>query len=258
MRCLKRCVQLEGGQAGPSADMHIVQVEADYDREDDDEDDDDEAPDLEELDDGTVSQFSVSSRASRLYKPSASGEEPEISREDFDNILDDFLDHYEVVGNRMVPVLEGESGADKLETMRRALVGLDVKGGGAKGATVGGGQEEAAYIRRRYLKEDTEEDDNPDDEVEWPNMPKPKNQWDCETILSGSRQSRMARAAADILAMRSHLLECREPPAHDLDSLSQERRQGQDSSSGAGSARTPTLYRGRRCHGQRQRDRDGG
>lgn len=44
-----------------------------------------------------------------------------VTREDFDSILDDFLDKYEVVGKKMVPKLEGDTSEAKLETIRQAL-----------------------------------------------------------------------------------------------------------------------------------------
>jgi protein LTV1 len=44
-----------------------------------------------------------------------------VTREDFNSILDDFLDKYEVVGKKMVPRLEGDTSEAKLETIRNAL-----------------------------------------------------------------------------------------------------------------------------------------
>jgi protein LTV1 len=48
---------------------------------------------------------------------------PEVSREDFDNILDDFLEKYEVVGSKYRPALGGTglTGAEKLDVLRRAV-----------------------------------------------------------------------------------------------------------------------------------------
>ena len=43
------------------------------------------------------------------------------SREDYDGMVDEFIERYELVGRKLKPVLPGESGADKLETLRRAL-----------------------------------------------------------------------------------------------------------------------------------------
>ena len=46
-------------------------------------------------------------------------------RKDFESLMDDFLDHYEVIGGKMCPVLEGDTGLEKLETLRNALVDND-------------------------------------------------------------------------------------------------------------------------------------
>jgi protein LTV1 len=170
----------------------VLQVEQDYERDDEDDDEED-APYLEDMDEDMISNYSTASRASRLFtgrkRDADSNDPPEISREDFDNILDDFLDNYEVVGNRMVPVLTGETGAEKLETLRKALVGLDVDDTNAEASSskVGGSMEDAEYIRKRYLRDDIyDDDDDNDDDAEqvWPAPPKPKDKWDAETILS--------------------------------------------------------------------------
>jgi hypothetical protein len=48
---------------------------------------------------------------------------PEVSREDFDNILDDFLEKYEVVGSKYRPALGGTglTGVEKLAVLRAAV-----------------------------------------------------------------------------------------------------------------------------------------
>jgi protein LTV1 len=48
---------------------------------------------------------------------------PELitSREDFDAMMDEFLDNYEIIGRKLKPVLAGETATDKLNTIRRAL-----------------------------------------------------------------------------------------------------------------------------------------
>ncbi|KAI9491699.1 Low temperature viability protein-domain-containing protein [Zychaea mexicana] len=43
-------------------------------------------------------------------------------RADFESILDDFLDKYEIVGKKMQPKLDGETGGAKLDTIREALL----------------------------------------------------------------------------------------------------------------------------------------
>ncbi|KAI8379564.1 Low temperature viability protein-domain-containing protein [Radiomyces spectabilis] len=50
-----------------------------------------------------------------------SNDEAFEERGDFDSILDEFLEKYELVGKKMEPKLEGETSGDKLDTIRRAL-----------------------------------------------------------------------------------------------------------------------------------------
>ena len=109
------------------------QVEKTYESEEEDEptdDDDDEAPELI------------------------------TSREDFNAIMDDFLDNYEVFGGKMHPVLPGESTADKLGTIRKSL-------------------KEIGHDPYAQLEEDENSDDTLEDLVE-----EKRDRWDCETILS--------------------------------------------------------------------------
>lgn len=70
-----------------------------------------------------MSGMSSSSRASLFSNSSAAP--PEVSREDFDAILDDFLENYEVVGRRMRPALGGTglTGPEKLQVLRSAVEG---------------------------------------------------------------------------------------------------------------------------------------
>jgi len=81
------------------------------------------------------------------------------SRDDFGSMVDDFLDNYEILGSKMKPKLEGETGAEKLGILR-ASMGLDHR------VTV---QEQA--------NDETDELLEMEDEDE-------KDRWDCETILS--------------------------------------------------------------------------
>ena len=66
---------------------------------------------------------SFMSSTSRVSLMSHASEIPEVSREDFDNILDDFLENYEVVGSKYRPALGGTSltGAEKLRVLRMAV-----------------------------------------------------------------------------------------------------------------------------------------
>lgn len=70
-----------------------------------------------------MSGMSSSSRASLFSNSSAAP--PEVSREDFDAILDDFLENYEVVGRKYRPALGGTNltGPEKLQVLRSAVEG---------------------------------------------------------------------------------------------------------------------------------------
>lgn len=92
----------------------------------------------------------------------ASDEAPELitTREDFEALMDDFLNNHEVVGRKLKPVLPGNTAMDKLETYRRAI-GVDER-----------------------VKID-QSDSASDEEILMPFDPEDKkDQWDCETILS--------------------------------------------------------------------------
>ncbi|KAI8885729.1 Low temperature viability protein [Backusella circina FSU 941] len=55
------------------------------------------------------------------------GEEEREERADFDAILDDFLEKYEIVGKKMQPKMEGETSGEKLDTFRQGLVKPNVE-----------------------------------------------------------------------------------------------------------------------------------
>ncbi|KAH8835653.1 Low temperature viability protein-domain-containing protein [Flagelloscypha sp. PMI_526] len=82
-------------------------------------------------------------------------------RPDFPEMVDNFLDKYEVVGGRKLrEKLEGDTGAEKLETLRRAM-GVD-----------------------KRVKVDDVLSDESSGEGEWGVEEDRKNKWDCESILS--------------------------------------------------------------------------
>jgi len=93
-----------------------------------------------------------------------SDEAPDLitSREDFDAMVNTFLNDFEILGRKMKPKLEGESGVEKLDNFRRAM-----------------GQDERVRI---MSGEDNEQDDDDDDL--FPEEKDEKDRWDCETILS--------------------------------------------------------------------------
>ncbi|KAJ3869195.1 Low temperature viability protein-domain-containing protein [Lentinula novae-zelandiae] len=85
------------------------------------------------------------------------------SREDFGSMMDEFLNDYEILGRKMKPKLDGDTGAEKLDTLRRAM-----------------GQDE----RIRGSLADAEDHDNDDDNEFLRIDEEKKDRWDCETILT--------------------------------------------------------------------------
>ncbi|KAL7285608.1 hypothetical protein ACG7TL_000712 [Trametes sanguinea] len=104
------------------------------------------------------------------YEDSDEEEEPSLddldeapdliaSREDFESMMDEFLEKYEVISGKMRPVLPGTA-TEKLETIRKAL-------GEAK------------------IRDDAGESDAEDDDILMPlDIDDKKDRWDCETILT--------------------------------------------------------------------------
>ncbi|KAJ7654726.1 Low temperature viability protein-domain-containing protein [Mycena rosella] len=88
---------------------------------------------------------------------------PELitTREDFESMMDEFLDDYEILGRKLKPKLEGDSGADKLKTLRMAM-----------------GQDERVRVERAG------EEDEADDILMPFDIDDRKDRWDCETILT--------------------------------------------------------------------------
>ena len=87
------------------------------------------------------------------------------SREDYDGMVDEFIDRYELLGRKLKPVLAGESGAKKLETLRRAL-----------------GQDER--VRVVSMEGDDEKELDDEDSFGAYDANEKEDRWDCETILS--------------------------------------------------------------------------
>ncbi|KIJ66375.1 hypothetical protein HYDPIDRAFT_86517 [Hydnomerulius pinastri MD-312] len=115
---------------------------------------DDDAFDDEEAETASTSS-SLSSSAPDLI----------TSREDFAAMVDDFMDNYELLGRKLKPVLPGESGANKLETLRRAM-----------------GQDERVRVQ---TGDEDEEGEEADDELFRAYHAKEKeDRWDCETVLT--------------------------------------------------------------------------
>jgi protein LTV1 len=96
-----------------------------------------------------------------------SDEAPELvtSREDFEAIMDDFMDNYELLGRKLKPVLPGDSGPEKLNTLRQAM-----------------GQDER--VRIRSADDDDDEELNDDRLFAGYNAVEKEDTWDCETVLT--------------------------------------------------------------------------
>lgn len=121
-------------------------------------------------------------------------------REDLDEIMDDFLSRYEVLGGKIRPVLEPsvgvEGGAGKLDRIRRELASLDI------GDEVEEGEDPIKTARRREKEKILEaverqelEELNKKDKIRM-HWEKPKERWDCETVLSEFSCRWLARADA--------------------------------------------------------------
>jgi protein LTV1 len=108
---------------------------------------------------------------------------PELitSRDDFGALMDDFLDNYEMLGRKMKPKLEGETGVEKLNTIRRALGPAHLVSPGIQDS------------------DETEEESLAEEDRE-------KDRWDCETILSELGLTSHAQSLADTDSTRSDLL----------------------------------------------------
>ncbi|TFK41914.1 Low temperature viability protein-domain-containing protein [Crucibulum laeve] len=115
-------------------------------------------------------------------------EAPELitSRDDFNSMVNEFLNDYEILGRKMRPVLTGESGVEKLDTLRRAM-----------------GQDER--VRITALED---EDINDDDLLQY-EVEDRKDTWDCETILTTysnlENHPRLIRARDPKIVPKIHL-----------------------------------------------------
>ncbi|WVQ95802.1 hypothetical protein IAU59_002901 [Kwoniella sp. CBS 9459] len=189
-------------------DDRFDKVEMDYLY--DDEEEEEEYEDFPDDDTASVaaSNFSVSSRFSLASHASRAGAgPPEVSRDDFEAIMDDFLDNYEVVGRRLRPALGGTglTGTEKLSVLRAAIEGED---------------EVKEENRRRIMRieeEDREKMQNRDKtkktkEAKVKVAEPEEEKWDVQTILTTytntenhpavirSRTAAQAKARAEALA----------------------------------------------------------
>lgn len=116
---------------------------------------DEDALDNDELETASTSSSLSSSSAPDLI----------TSREDYAEMVGEFMDRYELLGRKLKPVLAGESGADKLETLRRGL-----------------GQDERVRVISMGADDEKELDD--DELFRAYDANEKEDRWDCETILS--------------------------------------------------------------------------
>jgi len=111
---------------------------------------------------GTNHAFQIMEKEYRGEEEPASDEDtdevPELitSREDFDSMVNEFLQNYEILGRKIKPKLEGDTPMDKLDTIRNALGQVRIN------------DDVNDEIGDFISLEDTSEEDR----------------WDCETILS--------------------------------------------------------------------------
>ncbi|KAG8960886.1 hypothetical protein FRC00_013895 [Tulasnella sp. 408] len=111
-----------------------------------------------------------------------SDEAPDLitTRDDFDGILNEFLNDYEIVGHQLEPVLEGQTGLEKLETLRKAIAGVDLTDA----------SDESKLARQKILKivkmQESKRRQAMDEVLIVPEGEDEdeKDRWDCETILS--------------------------------------------------------------------------
>ena len=152
---------------------HDLQIERDYELEDEDDE-------YLSDDDGSVTPSMMSSVSKVSFFSSASAATastvPEVSREDFDAILDDFLDNYEIVGKRLRPALGGTglTGPEKLRVLRAAV-------DGDEGQERENNRKRVMEIERLGRGVRAFEDDEQEDVKD---LEKHGDQWDVETILS--------------------------------------------------------------------------
>ncbi|KAJ2454709.1 Protein ltv1 [Coemansia sp. RSA 2336] len=99
---------------------------------------------------------------------------PISSRADFESVLNEFLNDYELTGKKMQAVVEGGSGAGKLDTYRDGLV----EGGEA-------GKRAVVQAAQRILDESaTKGDEQDEEELDELFKEKQRTPWDCQSILS--------------------------------------------------------------------------
>ena len=138
----------------------------------DDEDADSDADSFPDDDTASLapSLLSTTSHTSRLSRMAQEPPDASLTRSDFDAIMDDFLDRYEVVGSHMRQALGGANmtGAEKLDVLRRA-----VDGEGNRERVLRGTETDVQGELPKYERVRREEDEG--------------GKWDVDTILCALR-----------------------------------------------------------------------
>ncbi|KAI9250195.1 Low temperature viability protein-domain-containing protein [Phascolomyces articulosus] len=115
------------------------------------------------------------------YEQQAQGQTLE-ERADFESILDDFLDNYEIVGKKMQPKLDGESGQQKLDTIREALAATHLTDDHKKNQE-DDNESVDTVTARSALKKAHRQHETEHLEL-WERPLKKREAWDCQSVLS--------------------------------------------------------------------------
>ncbi|WVF68249.1 hypothetical protein IAT40_003014 [Kwoniella sp. CBS 6097] len=190
-------------------DDRFDKVEMDYLYDDDEEEEYEDFPD-DDTASVAASNFSVSSRFSLASHANRAGTggPPEVSRDDFEAIMDDFLDNYEVVGRRLRPALGGTglTGTEKLSVLRSAIEGEDEAKEENRRRIMRIEEEDREKMKNRDKTKKTKEE-----KVKVAAEPE-EEKWDVQTILTTytntenhpamirSRTAAQAKARAEALA----------------------------------------------------------
>ncbi|EGG08785.1 uncharacterized protein MELLADRAFT_84321 [Melampsora larici-populina 98AG31] len=131
-----------------------------------------------EYEDSDEDSDTASENSNQTATPNTMYEE----REDFEEIMNDFLDRFEVLGGKMKPILKGKTPLEKLDTLRKEILIED--------------EDRDEDLERRLMKEkilirlDEEEKKEmrrvvkETEVLEFETIEDRHNKWDCESILS--------------------------------------------------------------------------
>jgi protein LTV1 len=109
-------------------------------------------------------------------------------RADFEEIMDDFLERFEVLGGKMKPVMSGKTAVEKLDTLRTELLGPNDPDSCAERAAVKDQilqklkADQRAHDRQALSSSAIKS--HQERFMTLPNDDHLQNKWDCQTILS--------------------------------------------------------------------------